>query len=191
VLTLKLATQQPKADNPDWLIELQAATPHGNSMIQRCTEPDVPAIIDIINDAATAYRGVIPADCWHEPYMDSSRLVAELVAGVEFHGWNEAGVLVGVMGLQNVRDVMLIRHAYVRRSHQSRGIGGALLTHLTGHIDGPLLVGTWASAEWAIRFYERHGFRLVASEEKDRLLNKYWNISPRQQQTSVVLTLSR
>lgn len=159
-------------------------------MIRRCTGADVPAIIDIINDAATAYRGIIPADCWHEPYMERSHLLADIAANVEFQGWDEAGVLVGVMGLQNMRDVTLIRHAYVRRSHQSRGIGGALLAHLTGTIDGPLLVGTWASAKWAIRFYERHGFRLVATEEKDRLLNKYWNISPRQQQTSVVLTRS-
>jgi GNAT superfamily N-acetyltransferase len=144
----------------------------------------------IINEAATAYRGIIPADCWREPYMERSHLLAEIAAGVEFWGWDDAGVLVGVMGLQKVRDVTLIRHAYVRPSHQGRGVGGALLTQLAAQTDGPLLVGTWASAEWAIRFYERHGFRLVAADEKDRLLTSYWNISARQQQTSVVLTRS-
>jgi len=142
----------------------------------------------IINEAATVYRGVIPADCWHEPYMKRSDLVAEIAAGVEFWGWDDAGVLAGVMGLQHVRDVTLIRHAYVRPSHQGRGVGGALLTALAGQTAGALLVGTWASAEWAIRFYERHGFRLVGTEEKDRLLSEYWKISSRQRQTSVVLT---
>lgn len=160
-------------------------------MIRRCTDADVPAMDAIINEAATAYRGIIPADCWREPYMEPSHLLAEIAAGVEFWGWDEGGVLVGVMGVQKVSDVTLIRHAYVRPSHQGRGVGGALLTQLAAQTDGPLLVGTWASAAWAIRFYERHGFRLVATEEKDRLLNSYWNISSRQQQTSVVLTRSR
>jgi GNAT superfamily N-acetyltransferase len=160
-------------------------------MIRLCTATDIHPVTAIINEAAQAYRGIIPADCWREPYMEPSHLVAEIAAGVEFRGWDEAGLLLGVMGLQTVRDVTLIRHAYVRPSHQSRGIGGALLTHLAAHTDGPLLVGTWAAAHWAIRFYERHGFRLVATDEKDRLLNRYWNISSRQQQTSVVLTCSR
>ena len=123
--------------------------------------------------------------------MKRSDLVAEIAAGVEFWGWDESGVLVGVMGLQNVREVTLIRHAYVRPSHQSRGVGGALLTRLAAQTAGPLLVGTWASAQWAIRFYERHGFHRVGSEEKDRLLGSYWNISLRQRQTSVVLTRAR
>ena len=156
-------------------------------MIRRCTDADVPAMDAIVNDAAEAYRGVIPADCWHEPYMARSQLVAEIAAGIDFWGWDDAGVLVGVMGLQKVRDVTLIRHAYVRSSQQNRGVGGALLTALAAQIAGPLLVGTWAAAEWAIRFYERHGFRLVPSDEKDRLLDSYWIISSRQQQTSVVL----
>jgi len=160
-------------------------------MIRRCTDADVPAMDAIINEAATAYRGIIPADCWHEPYMERSHLLAEIAAGVEFWGCDDEGVLVGVMGLQQVRDVTLIRHAYVRPSHQGRGVGGALLTQLAAATDGLLLVGTWASAAWAIRFYEAHGFRLVAAEEKDRLLESYWNISPRQQQTSVVLTRAR
>jgi GNAT superfamily N-acetyltransferase len=157
-------------------------------MIRRCTDEDVPTMDAIINEAAGAYRGAIPADCWHEPYMTRSTLVAEISAGVEFWGWDDAGALTGVMGLQRVRDVTLIRHAYVRPSHQGRGIGGALLTQLGSQTAGPLLVGTWAAAEWAIRFYERHGFRLVGTEEKDRLLGAYWNISLRQRQTSVVLT---
>jgi GNAT superfamily N-acetyltransferase len=157
-------------------------------MIRRCTDADVPEIDAIVNDAATAYRGVIPADCWHEPYMDRAHLLAEIAAGVEFWGWDEGGSLAGVMGLQKVRDATLIRHAYVRTSHQGRGIGGALLTKLAAGTTGPLLVGTWAAAEWAIRFYERHGFRLVSPEEKDHLLQTYWSIPARQRDTSVVLT---
>jgi GNAT superfamily N-acetyltransferase len=156
-------------------------------LIRSCTATDVTSIDDIINEAAMAYRGVIPQDCWHEPYMERSELAAEIAAGVEFSGWEESGTLVGVMGLQQVRDVTLIRHAYVRRSHQRRGVGGALLTHLTAHAVSPLLVGTWAAAGWAIRFYEGQGFRLVGAVEKDRLLQTYWNISERQRQTSVVL----
>ena len=157
-------------------------------MIRRCTDDDVPLMDAIINEAAGAYRGVIPADCWHEPYMKRADLVSEIAAGVEFWGWEDTGTLVGVMGLQPVRDVTLIRHAYVRPSHQSRGVGGALLSRLAQQTAGPLLVGTWADAQWAIRFYERHGFRLVGTEEKDRLLTTYWNIPARQRDTSVVLT---
>jgi GNAT superfamily N-acetyltransferase len=157
-------------------------------MIRRCTDGDVSAIHAIINDAAEAYRGVSPADCWHEPYMTRDHLGDELAAGVEFSGTFDGETLVGVMGLQKVLDVTLIRHAYVRPSHQSKGIGGALLRTLATDVAGPLLVGTWADATWAIRFYERHGFRLVSSDDKDRLLATYWTISPRQRDTSVVLT---
>ena len=157
-------------------------------MIRRCTEGDVPAIHAIINDAAEAYRGIIPADCWHEPYMTRDHLRDELAAGVEFSGTFDGETLVGVMGLQKVLDATLIRHAYVRPSHQSKGIGGALLRTLAADVDGPLLVGTWADATWAIRFYERHGFRLVSPDDTDRLLATYWTISPRQRETSVVLT---
>jgi N-acetylglutamate synthase-like GNAT family acetyltransferase len=160
-----------------------------SSMIRRCTNDDIPTVEAIINKAAEAYRGVIPADCWHEPYMLRSELLDEIAKGVQFWGWQEAGVLVGVMGLQKIRDVTLIRHAYVRPSHQSRGVGSALLKRLVAQISTPLLVGTWASAEWAIRFYERHGFRLVGAEEKDRLLTTYWNIPSRQRETSVVLAM--
>lgn len=156
-------------------------------MIRRCTAADLDAILAIVNQAAQAYRGVIPADCWHEPYMTRSSLTAEIAAGVTFWGWNDEDALLGIMGLQSVRDVTLIRHAYVVPSHQGRGIGGALLTSLTEQAAGPLLVGTWTAAHWAIRFYERHGFRLVSAEEKDRLLSAYWNIPLRQKETSVVL----
>jgi GNAT superfamily N-acetyltransferase len=156
-------------------------------MIRRCTSGEVATIESIINDAAEAYRGVIPADCWHEPYMPRDELTAEIAAGVDFWGWDDAGEPVGVMGLQRVRDVTLIRHAYVRPSHQNRGVGRELLTTLVARATGPLLVGTWAAATWAIRFYERHGFRLVTAEEKDHLLDTYWTISPRQRDTSVVL----
>jgi GNAT superfamily N-acetyltransferase len=160
-------------------------------MIRPCTDADVSEMDTIINDAAEAYRGAIPADCWHEPYMSRSELEGEIAKGVQFSGWDEAGVLAGVMGLQNVHDATLIRHAYVRASHQGRGVGGALLGALIARTDGPLLVGTWAAASWAIRFYERHGFQLAPPEEKDRLLNRYWKISARQRETSVVLTRSR
>lgn len=156
--------------------------------IRRCTDADIPTIDAVINEAATAYRGVIPDDCWHEPYMKRSDLAAEIAAGVQFWACVDNGELVGVMGLQNVRNVTLIRHAYVRPSHQSKGIGGTLLRSLADKATAPLLIGTWAAAEGAIRFYQRHGFRLVGPDEKDRLLSTYWTISSRQRDTSVVLT---
>ncbi len=156
-------------------------------MIRAWTYGDVPAIHAIINEAAEAYRGVIPDDCWHEPYMSRTELIAELAAGVVFSGWAEANALVGVMGLQTVKDATLIRHAYVRSTDQGRGIGGALLSALCGKNHGLLLVGTWAAATWAIRLYERHGFQLVPLDEKDRLLATYWMIPLRQRETSVVL----
>lgn len=156
-------------------------------MIRPCTTAEIGTIGDIINDAAGAYRGVIPDDCWHEPYMSRAELLAEIVAGVSFSGWEQAGVLVGVMGLQTVRDVTLIRHAYVRPGHQGQGIGALLLDTLRAHTHGRVLVGTWAAAIWAIRFYERHGFRLVTPNETDRLLQTYWTVPPRQREVSVVL----
>jgi GNAT superfamily N-acetyltransferase len=156
-------------------------------MIRRCADADFLAIHSIINDAAEAYRGAIPEDCWHEPYMTDSALKSEIEAGVNFSGWEESGILLGIMGIQQVRDVSLIRHAYVRTAHQGRGIGSALLRVFTKQTTRPLLVGTWATAEWAIRLYERNGFRLVSPAEKDQLLSTYWNISQRQKETSVVL----
>ena len=157
-------------------------------MIRQCTNADVAAIDAIINEAAQAYRGIIPTNCWHEPYMSRSDLVAEIAAGVAFWGWEEADTLVGVMGLQQVSDVTLIRHAYVRPAYQRRGIGGALLATLAAQITGPLLVGTWAAAEWAICFYARYGFRQVSVSEKERLLKTYWRVPLSQQESSVVLT---
>ena len=156
-------------------------------MIRRGTDADVAVIDAIINEAAQAYQNVIPADCWHEPYMTRSELLAELADGVAFWGWEEAENLVGAMGLQKVRDVTLVRHAYVRPAYQARGIGSALLASLAAQVTGPLLVGTWAAAEWAIRFYEGHGFRQVSVAEKDQLLQSYWHVPRRQQETSVVL----
>ena len=156
-------------------------------MIRRCADVDVAAIGAIVNEAAEAYRGVIPSDCWHEPYMLRSDLVAEIAAGVVFSGWEEADALIGVMGLQKVRDATLIRHAYVRPAFQGRGIGSALLADLSRRITGPLLVGTWAAAEWAIRFYAGNGFRQVSIPEEERLLQTYWNVPVRQRESSVVL----
>jgi GNAT superfamily N-acetyltransferase len=156
-------------------------------MIRNCTDVDIAAIAAIINEAAQAYRGVIPTDCWHEPYMPQSDLMAEIAAGVAFWGWEDVGTLVGVMGLQKVRDATLIRHAYVLPAYQGRGIGGALLAALAGQITGPLLVGTWAAAVWAIRLYARHGFRQVSVLEKEWLLQTFWSVPLRQQESSVVL----
>jgi GNAT superfamily N-acetyltransferase len=156
-------------------------------MIRQCSEEDVNVIAAIINDGAQAYGGVIPAECFHDPYMPIEKLASEMAAGVVFWGWYESDLLVGVMGLQAVRDVTLIRHAYVRTACQGKGIGGSLLNYLLTKGAGPILVGTWAAASWAIRLYERHGFVLTGTEEKDRLLDSYWQIPPRQRDTSVVL----
>jgi GNAT superfamily N-acetyltransferase len=156
-------------------------------MIRPCDAGDLPAIESIVNEAAQVYRGVIPADRWHDPYMPRADLEREIAAGVKFWGWEEAGELTGVMGLQDVKDVTLIRHAYVRTSQQGRGIGRKLMEELVARTRKRLLVGTWAAAHWAIRFYEGRGFRLVGPEEKDRLLDTYWTIPARQRDTSVVL----
>lgn len=157
-------------------------------MIRLCTPADFDVIHAIINEAAEAYRGVIPSDCWHDPYMSAAALAREIDAGMEFSGFDDSGGLTGVMGIQPVRDVFLIRHAYVRAAHRNRGIGAQLLRSLIGRATAPLLVGTWAAAVWAICFYQRHGFRLVSTSEKDSLLTTYWTISERQRENSVVLT---
>lgn len=156
-------------------------------MIRPCTPDDFDTILDIVNAAAIAYRGVIPADRWHEPYMAAEELASEIAAGVAFLGDERAGGLVGVMGSQPVQDVVLIRHAYVRPDAQGAGVGGALLNALTEEVDAPVLIGTWAAAVWAIGFYEKHGFRTVTPEAKERLLRRYWTIPARQVETSVVL----
>jgi GNAT superfamily N-acetyltransferase len=156
-------------------------------MIRRCDDRDFDLIWAIINDGAQAYRGIIPADRWTEPYMSREKLRHEIGDGVVFWGYEEIDTLAGVMGIQEVQDVTLIRHAYVRTSGQKRGIGAHLLAHLRELASGPVLIGTWADAAWAIRFYERHGFQMVGPAEKDRLLKKYWTIPERQIETSVVL----
>lgn len=160
-------------------------------MIRKCEPDEFDTIYAIINDAAQAYKGVIPADCWKEPYMPKEELQSEMNAGVIFWGYYEAGELMGVMGIQPVQDVSLIRHAYVRTAKQRQGIGGKLLARLVSETTRPMLVGTWAAAVWAIRFYERRGFKLVSQEEKNRLLKKYWSVAERQIETSVVLADER
>jgi GNAT superfamily N-acetyltransferase len=157
------------------------------SEIRACRDDERPVILAIVNSAAEAYRGVIPADRWHEPYMDSRELDNEIAAGVAFWGYELEGALAGVMGIQRVRDVDLIRHAYVLPASQRRGVGGALLEHLRSRSTRRMLVGTWAAADWAVRFYGRHGFELVPRERTTALLRAYWAIPDAQIETSVVL----
>ncbi len=157
-------------------------------MIRLCEESDFEAVYEIINDAAEAYRDVIPPDRWKEPYMSREELRHEVDTGVVFWGVEEEqGGLMGVMGIQDVKDVTLIRHSYVRTSMRGRGMGGMLLGHLRTLTDRPVLIGTWADAVWAIRFYEKYGFRCTTPDEKNRLLMTYWNIPERQVETSVVM----
>jgi GNAT superfamily N-acetyltransferase len=160
-------------------------------MIRRCDDGDSELIWTIINDGAQAYKGVIPADLCTEPYMSREEMQGEISDGVVFWGFEDGGELVGVMGIQTVQDVTLIRHAYVRSGWQKRGIGAQLLAHLRALTCDPILIGTWADAVWAIRFYERHEFLMVSFAEKERLLRKYWKISERQIETSVVLADSK
>jgi N-acetylglutamate synthase-like GNAT family acetyltransferase len=160
-------------------------------MIRQCEDAEFETIYEIINDAAQAYRGTIPADCWKEPYMSEDELRQEIEEGVRFLGFEEDGKLAGVMGIQHVKDVTLIRHAYVRTARRSQGIGDQLLSHLVAGAARPVLIGTWADATWAIRFYEKRGFRLVSAAEKDKLLKRYWSVPVRQMDTSVVLADER
>lgn len=157
-------------------------------VIRSCRNDETAAMQAIINAAAEAYRGVIPADCWHEPYMPLAELKREIAAGVSFWGYEENGALIAVMGIQPVKDVDLIRHAYTAPAHQGTGVGARLLAHLRSLTSRRILIGTWADAAWAIRFYQRHAFRLTTPAEKDRLLRTYWTVSERQIETSVVLT---
>ncbi len=156
-------------------------------MIRECGPDDFEALFAIINDAAQAYKNVIPADRWAEPYMSREELTGELDAGVVFSGWQENGELLGVMGIQPVQDVTLVRHAYTLTSYQGRGFGSRLLASLVERLEGPVLVGTWEAARWAVSFYEKHGFQLVTPAQKAYLLATYWSIPPRQIETSVVL----
>ncbi len=155
--------------------------------IRRCRPDETPTILAIVNAAAEAYRGVIPEDCWHDPYMSRAQLEREIAAGVAFWGYEVDGELLGVMGIQPVRDVDLIRHAYVLPASQGHGVGSKLIAHLRGLTTRRMLVGTWAAAESAVRFYQRHGFELVSRERTASLLKQYWTIPDRQIETSVVL----
>jgi GNAT superfamily N-acetyltransferase len=157
-------------------------------VIRDCGPSDVDDIHDVINDGASAYRGIIAPDCWHEPYMPREELAAELAAGVRFAGYyDDDETLAGVMGLQDVKEVALIRHAYTRTSKQRRGIGAALLAQMRSRTSRPVLLGTWRAAAWAIRFYEGHGFRLLPREQTPGLLRRYWKIPERQLDESVVM----
>jgi GNAT superfamily N-acetyltransferase len=170
-----------------------ASSPHfhvpdsDSEIIRPCEQRDIDAMFTIINDAAEAYRGIIPADRWNEPYMPREELLHEIQSGVRFWGLERDSELLGIMGIQDVQDVTLIRHAYVRTTHRNHGIGGILLAKLRTMTTRPILIGTWADAAWAVRFYEKHGFHKVTPSEKDRLLKKYWSIPERQVETSVVL----
>lgn len=157
------------------------------AMIRRCMEFDFETIHEIINDAAEAYRGVIPPDRWHEPYMDREELSREIRDGVLFWGVDSGGKLAAVMGIQDRNEVTLIRHAYVRTADQKKGLGTILLHHLEEMATQPILIGTWADATWAVSFYRKNGYTLVTDREKDFLLRRYWRIPDRQVETSVVL----
>ena len=156
-------------------------------MIRRSAEADHETILAIVNDAARAYRGVIPADRWHDPYMSADELAREIAAGVAFWVAEEDGRVLGVMGIQDKGDVALVRHAYVASNLQKKGVGTTLLRHVEGLTSKPILIGTWASASWAIDFYRRNGYTVVSDQDKDRLLRTYWSIPARQVETSVVL----
>jgi GNAT superfamily N-acetyltransferase len=160
-------------------------------VIRPCEPRDFESIWSVINDGAQVYRGTIPPDRLHDPYMTREELQTEIADGVRFWAYEDAGGIPAVMGLQDVKDVTLIRHAYVRTGRQREGLGGKMLEELRRFANGPILIGTWADATWAIRFYERHGFRVVPHEEKERLLRKYWKIPERQVETSVVLAAFR
>ena len=160
-------------------------------MIRRCNEADFEPILSIINDGAQAYKGSIPADRCEDPYMSRDKLQDEIADGIVFWGYEESSQLVAVMGIQQIHDVTLIRHAYVRTANQHRGIGAKLLSHLKTLSNRPVLIGTWADASWAIHFYQGHGFSLVESREKEWLLRTYWTIPERQIETSVVLADQR
>lgn len=155
--------------------------------IRPCTPDDLEIMCTVINDGASAYRGTIPPDRLKEPYMSMEDLEDEIASGVRFHAWVEDGEIQGVMGIQDVLDVTLVRHAYVRTARRGQGIGSRLLGELRERTTRPLLMGTWAAATWAVRFYEKHGFVLVSNADKERLLRTYWSIPERQVETSVVL----
>ena len=167
------------------------ASVHPMKTISLSESADLPAIYEIINESALAYKGVIPADRWHEPYMPREELESEIGKGVRFYCYRAADGVLGVMGIQDVKDVTLIRHAYVRTQFRSQGIGRELLAHLNQLTNRPVLIGTWKAATWAVRFYEKNGFMLVSEAEKNRLLKIYWTVPDRQIEESVVLADKR
>ena len=156
-------------------------------MIRKCMDSDFRAIFEIINDAAIAYKGVIPDDRWHEPYMPEEEVRQQIEDGVVFWGIQKDSELVGVMGIQDKGEVVLIRHAYVRTESRNQGIGKTLLRYLESLTEKPILIGTWKAASWAISFYEKNGYVRLSEAETDRLLRRYWSIPERQIETSVVL----
>lgn len=160
-------------------------------LIRKSVDADFAAIWAIINDAARAYRGVIPADRWHEPYMSADELKTQIAEGVDFWVAEQEGRVSGVMGIQDKGDVALVRHAYVAPATQRSGVGTKLLRHVESLVDKPILIGTWAAAIWAIGFYQRNGFTLLSIGDTDRLLRTYWSIPTRQIETSVVLANDR
>lgn len=160
-------------------------------VIRKSEDADFAAMLEIINDAAQAYRGAIPEDRWHDPYMAAGELTNEIAAGVLFWVAEQDGRVSGVMGIQDKGDVALVRHAYVSPNIQRSGIGTRLLRHVEGLVEKPILIGTWAAASWAIDFYSRNHFTLVTTDEKNRLLRTYWSIPERQVETSVVLASAR
>ena len=160
-------------------------------MLRKCAASDFEVILNIINDAAQAYKGVIAGDCWHEPYMSREELRHEIEDRVCFWGFEDEEALIGVMGIQDKGDVTLIRHSYVRSNRRNRGIGTRLLRFLESKTEKSILIGTWAEATWAIAFYKNNGYDLLPEEEKNRLLRKYWTIPERQVATSVVLAKKR
>ena len=166
---------------------MAAGTSDATAHVRSCRTDETALMLEIINSAAKAYERVIPADCWHDPYMSSSQLASEIAAGVNFLGCEIGGSLAGVMGFQSVDDVDLVRHAYVLPHHQGHGIGGTLIRHIEARTTRQILIGTWTAAAWAISFYKGHGYQLVSESDKNMLLRKYWTVSQRQIDTSVVL----
>jgi len=157
-------------------------------MIGEYKKADTSKILYIINNASLRYKGIIPDDCWHEPYMSEQELINEFSYGVRMYGYHHNNKLIGVIGAQEIKDIILIRHAYTLTSYQGRGAGSALLEYLLKkNQNSRLLVGTWKNATWAIQFYEKFGFILHTKEETTLLLKKYWNIPSKQIENSVVL----
>jgi GNAT superfamily N-acetyltransferase len=160
-------------------------------VIRLCNQMEFDIICEIIDESARAYEGQIPDDCYHQPYMPRDELLSEIADGVVFHGYEKDGSLVAVMGIQDRGPVTLIRHAYTRTERRREGLGSKLLEHLLELTAKPVLVGTWRDATWAVRFYQKHGFKLASEADKDRLLREYWSIPDRQVETSVVLVDER